>query len=80
MCVYIYIYISLLVPLKYAKLSEKTKSKKKTPNIYTNLNSPNGHLWIKKKKKNICRRKERTYGSPVHVDVVPNNNAFYFFF
>jgi hypothetical protein len=34
------------VPLKYAKLSETTNSQKKTPNIYTNLNSPNGNFWI----------------------------------
>ena len=32
------------------------------------------------KKKNICREKERTHGSPVHVGLVPNNNAFCFFF
>jgi len=47
------------MPLKYAKLSETTNSQKKNPpNIYTNLNSPNENVWIKKKEYMSGERKD----------------------
>jgi len=57
--IYIYIYITSNV-IKIRKAIRNNKNETPPPpNIYTNLNSPNGNFWIKKKRIYVGRKKGR---------------------